>query len=1082
MMLGYKRALTPEDLWELNRHDRAANLSAVFRANWKRQVAAKGDKASLVTAMWKSFGLTFLMAAFFKLGNDLLAFVAPQLLKAMIGFTQSETDPDWHGYAYAAGLLVTAVVQSICLHQYFHRVMTTGMRLRSALISAVFRKSLVLTNSSRQDKTSGEIVNLMAVDSQRFLDLMSYLQMVWSAPLQICLSLYFLWELLGPSVLAGVGVMVLMIPLNGVIAKKQRAYQVKQMGQKDRRIKMMNEVLNGMKGIKLYAWEKPFSDLITSIRESELRVLRSSAYLGAAGSFSWNTAPFLVSLVTFITYTKTGNTLTAEKAFVALSLFNLLRFPLAILPMMISSLVQASVSLTRLREFLLLEENADNVLTESAESGGTADADSTPGASETSSAVTDYAEVEDGESAPLIASEPAPSCVEAAAAAAAGGAAVGHGGVSIADGDFSWLKGEAPTLSNVNISIKPGSTAAVVGQVGSGKSSLVSALLGDMEKIKGSVARPKDVAYVPQTAWIQNATVKDNILFGKEFDAKRYSKVIHACGLEPDLEQLPDGDRTEIGEKGINLSGGQKQRVSLARAVYQDADLYILDDPLSAVDSHVGKHIFSKCLSSKGLLRKKTVLLVTHAIHFLPSVDQVIVLRGGQVTESGCYDELINAGGDFAKFVEEFSKEETEEEEEGASRQESTASEANPKPASKQPSTASASGADKEKATEATALIKKESVNTGNVKGRVYMLYVNAIGKGITLLILLCLALGQASQVGSNFWLSYWSNNGETDPDKVAKQIDMYLGVYGALGLGFSFFSLGVSLSLANGSVHASRTLHLRMLKSVLRSPMSFFDTTPMGRIVNRFSEDIYTIDQTIPQSLRSFLGTLMQVISIIVVIAINTWQFMLAVLPLAIVYFFIQRFYVATSRQLQRVNSVSKSPIYAHFSECLAGVSSIRAYNKQDAFIKENERRVNRNLEAYYPSICANRWLAMRLEFVGNCIIFFAGIFAVVERHNLSGGVVGLSLSYAMSVTQTLNWMVRMSSQVSGTHYGVAPGRGIWPSRRTVARWLPSCQVSPRAVFCVVDGLPLSLPHPPLPPLTLVVCSWRRTLWPSSA
>jgi len=354
---------------------------------------------------------------------------------------------------------------------------------------------------------------------------------------------------------------------------------------------------------------------------------------------------------------------------------------------------------------------------------------------------------------------------------------------------------------------------------------------------------------------------------------------------------------------------------------------------------------------------------------------------------------------------QEESEKETEEED-GATRQDSTPDLALA-PAGKRASQPDS------KATEATALIKKEHVGTGNVKGRVYMMYVNAIGKGITICILLFLALGQGSQVGSNFWLSYWSNESELHPANVTKDIDMYLGVYGALGLGFSFFSLGVSLCLASGSIRASRTLHLNMLKSVLRSPMSFFDTTPMGRIVNRFSEDIYTIDQTIPQSLRSFLGTLLQVISIIIVIAISTWQFMLAVLPLAVVYFFIQRFYVATSRQLQRINSVSKSPIYAHFSECLAGVSSIRAYNKQAEFIKENETRINRNLEAYYTSICSNRWLAMRLEFVGNCIIFFAGVFAVIERHTLSGGLVGLSLSYAMSVTQTLSWMVRMSSQV---------------------------------------------------------------------
>jgi len=316
--------------------------------------------------------------------------------------------------------------------------------------------------------------------------------------------------------------MILMIPLNGVIAKKQRDLQVKQMGHKDRRIKMMNEIFNGIKGIKLYAWERPFRELITNTRESELRVLKSSAYLGAAGSFSWNTAPFLVSLVTFITYTKTGNVLTAEKAFVALSLFNLLRFPLAILPMMISALVQASVSLVRLRTFLLLPENADNVLKEG-DAGGTTGPIDITSSSETSSI--QATESEEDASTPLLINEaptPAPAPTPAHHGDVAGAV---PGGVSIVDGEFAWVKGELPALTDVNIDIKPGTTAAVVGQVGCGKSSLVSALLGDMEKTKGIVVRPSNLAYVPQTAWIQNATVRDNILFGKTFDARRYHKV-----------------------------------------------------------------------------------------------------------------------------------------------------------------------------------------------------------------------------------------------------------------------------------------------------------------------------------------------------------------------------------------------------------------------------------------------------------------------------------------------------------------------------------------------------------------------------
>eukprot|EP00051_Salpingoeca_urceolata_P006609 m.87350 g.87350 ORF g.87350 m.87350 type:complete len:1483 (+) comp14906_c0_seq3:85-4533(+) len=945
MVKGYRRPLQGDDLFELNRQDQADLISEKFHRNWRRELESPG-KPSMLRAMRRSFGGPFFMAAVFKASQDTLAFVAPQLLKHLMKFVQDPDAPVWHGYFLAAGMLLAALFQSIFLHQYFHRAFATGMRLRSSLTSAVYNKSLRLSMASRQEATTGEIVNLMSTDAQRFNDSTPYLHVLWSGPFQIALSLYFLWDLMEWATLAGVGVMILMIPVNGVIAKWSRALQVKQMKRKDARIKLMNEVLNGIRVIKIYAWERPYREFVRLVRGKELEVLKTGAYLDGIGAFSWTVTPFLVSLVTFIVYAKFIGNLTPEKAFVSLSLFNLLRFPLAVVPFVVTSLVQCSVSLNRIKRFLLLPEFDPDAVTKE--------------------------ELRQG----------LPVC-------------------AIKNGDFAWSSSTS-TLSNINFEVHAGQIVAVVGTVGCGKSSLLSAALGDIAKTNGTVMQRGCVAYVPQQAWIQNGTVKDNILFGKAFDEARYKKVLWACALEADLEILEGGDLTEIGEKGINLSGGQKHRISLARAVYQDCDLYLLDDPLSAVDSHVGKHIFKHVIGPEGLLKDKARVLVTHLVHFLPKVDQVYVLQKGVVSETGSYSELVDAQGAFAEFLSEHMTEQQSEQS-----PEKTHAENSDEP--KSPEKKKEAKNDDGKG----GLIASETAELGSVKSTVYLAYLRALGWPIVGIMLFLFFASYGFQAGSNFWLAYWSDQALKHEQKTQDRLDVYLGVYAALGIGNAIGMLASTILMALGAIYASKRLHENLLHSVLRSPMAFFDTTPMGRILNRFAQDINVIDQKIPATFRSFARTALQVLSVVAVISYSTPIFLAAVVPLTFFYGFIQRYYVASSRQLKRLASVRRSPIYAHFSETLAGVSSIRAYGRQQPFIEDNQDKVDFYLEAWYPNISSNRWLAVRLEFVGNCIIFFAAMFAVIERHKLSPSIVGLSVSYAMTVTQTLNWMVRMTSDL---------------------------------------------------------------------
>lgn len=808
---GFRKPLETSDLWSMNPEDMATEIVPKFDKYWNKNLRKtdevesvkasyrqtsgqvnftsnqKKKIASILPPICKAFGATFMFGAFLKLIQDVMTFISPQILKLLIGFIEGD-EPMWKGYFYSILLLLTAMLQTLVLSQYFHRMFLVGLRIRTALIAAIYRKALRMSNAARKESTLGEIVNLMSVDAQRFMDLTAYINMIWSAPLQIVLALYFLWNILGPAVLAGLAVMIILIPVNALIANKVKTLQIRQMKSKDERVKLMNEVLNGIKVLKLYAWEPSFEQQILKIRVKEIQVLKEAAYLNAGTSFIWSCAPFLVSLVSFTTYVLIDekNVLNSTIAFVSLSLFNILRFPLSMLPMMITNIVQAYVSVKRINKFMNMEELDPN-------------------------------NVQHDPSEPHA--------------------------LVIDNGTFCWDSEEIerPILRNINLHVEQGQLVAIVGTVGSGKSSLLSALLGEMDKISGKVNTKGSIAYVSQQAWIQNATLQDNILFGKALNKSVYNSVIEACALTPDFKMLPAGDQTEIGEKGINLSGGQKQRVALARAVYNDSENYFLDDPLSAVDSHVGKHIFEKVLGPNGLLKNKTRILVTHSITYLPEVDNIIVLKDGEITESGTYKQLLEKKGAFAEFLVQHLQEVhvddgseadlreikqqlestmgADELQQKLTRVRSRISESLSESGSvtdrkslngsltRQYSTESQQSANyvhsnsvsvsKEKDAPkpnniGEKLTEIEKTETGSVKWKVYSHYLKSIGWFLSISTIVMNAVFQSFSIGSSVWLSIWSNDNQAVGNNTfdtAKR-DMYLGVYGALGFGQGMFPL----------------------------------------------------------------------------------------------------------------------------------------------------------------------------------------------------------------------------------------------------------------------------------------------------
>uniref|UniRef100_G1NNS2 ATP binding cassette subfamily C member 1 n=1 Tax=Meleagris gallopavo TaxID=9103 RepID=G1NNS2_MELGA len=918
--IGYKKPLERDDLFELNESDSPYSVGPNFEKQWRKEIQKSFYKPSLIFPLWQTFKFLLLKVAFLKAAADILAFMSPQIMKSMITVSEDHTSSHGSGYGYAIALFFVVLSQTL-LHQLYQRNnMLTAVKVKTAVVGLIYKKALTLANFSRRRYTTGEMVNLMSADAQQLMELIVNINLLWSAPFQIIMAVIFLWKELGPSVLAGVAVLLLVIPLNALIAAKVKTLQKSQMKYSDQRVKLLNEMLHGIKILKLYAWEPSYQRKVMDIREREVDVLKSSGYLKTYSMLTLTCIPFMVSLATFgvYFYLDKEHVLTAAKVFTSISLFNILRLPLFDLPSVISAVAQTKVSLSRLEDFLF----AENLNPEDVD--------------------TNYS---------------------------------GNHAVELTAASFCWEKNGLPVLKNLSVSIPEGSLVAVVGQVGSGKSSFLSALLGEMEKLEGTVHRRGSVAYVAQQAWIQNGSLQENILFGTDLNRSYYELVLESCALLPDLEQLPNGDQTEIGERGVNISGGQKQRVSLARAVYSNADLYLLDDPLSAVDVHVGKHLFEKLIGPSGLLKSKTRVLVTHNLTLLPHADLIIVMEEGKISEMGSYQELISKRAKFVELIQVFSEENRSE-----------------KTTPNEGENICIVSSDQWK----ILRNNKEKVATGGVS-IIVLKYLQAFDWRWMWLSVAAYLGQNALAIGQNLWLSTWTAETSkiSDFTEWQQSRNYKLGIYGLLGFLQGLLVCCGAYVLTQGSLAASRTLHHQLLDSVLHLPLQHFETNPVGQIINRFTKDLFIVDIRFHYYLRSWLNCTLDVVGTVLVITFSSPLFIVVVIPLGYLYFIIQRYYIASSRQIRRLAGASHSPVISHFMETILGGSTIR------------------NLVYFYNNVISNRWLSVRLEFLGNLMVFFAALFVVLAGNTVSSSTVGLSISYALNIIQSLNFWVRKACEI---------------------------------------------------------------------
>lgn len=1041
---GKRKVLALEDLNELEQEDRSVYIWRAFRPHLRavetrhrqqqQQQQRQGHQNVTITtktssstggwrllqALLRTYPGTFIAVSVFQLITSLCGFGVPLSLKYLVDFigswTTSTTIPPT-AYVAAAVLFLCPALAALANVQQFKSARRLIFRCRAALVGLVFRQTLRV-DGAVSTYSSGQVINLCTVDAGN-CDAIRYLPFLWAVPLEVSLSIALIFWVLRCwiSGLVGVVLVVLSVFLTVKLSERLRRAQRALMKRKDARLSLLGEGLQGIRVLKLLAWERDFLGKLEETRASELAALRTFILTRCLISILWTSAPVLVSALTFLLHTLVlQRPLSASQGYATLALFGLLRDPLSSLNTYLNSYVKAQVSLGRLERFLLeaplLQKYEGRLLTDDDD-----DDDEIEGGEEDE-------RKEEREPGSLNHDEPSLSSLRPGEVLLGGDS--DNDGASFAWGDSTQDGRGGLLLSAVRLHAQPGALVCIYGPTGSGKSSLLMALLGEMrlvsspapEKIMEVSSTPclarccgGRVSYAAQRPWLLNGTIRSNILFGQPLDPARYEAALEACALRPDLEALEGGDLTEIGEKGVTLSGGQQQRLSLCRAIYHPSDIVLLDDVLAAVDAHVSQHLVRECLTGP-LLQGRTRILVTHQVALtLPIADQALVLGlDGRVVAQGNPKEDPSVMKELGQVVVAVDAQavnaEAEEEVKEEGKNEEPVAEAK-KPTSlvaPTPSTLlTAKG-------QGTQLVKAEQKAEGRVKWRVYLAYVQAAG-GFALAVpaVLTFAGVQALYYFQNKALGDWVVKLEEDGQAHHNADGVYPYVY------FSVANIAVvvlqALLTSGGSLLASRRIHQDMGRRVLRAPMAWFERTPLGRVQNRFSSDMDTIDVDVMDTLTKFLSRLAAVLTITAVILRNMAPLVLGMLPVFLLSFHVGYTYQRSARELKRLDSVTRSPIYSHFSETVSGVATLRAYGAQRRFVAESDKRVDVNDKVYHHLWSSNRWLAVRLQLLGAAVVGMVGLYLLVTLGSVAGQTAGLVLLFSSNFSDNMNTLIRMQA-----------------------------------------------------------------------
>ncbi|XP_042385542.1 putative ABC transporter C family member 15 [Zingiber officinale] len=918
----------------------------------KRKAESSSFQRAIVHSVRRCLALNAIFAGL----NTLSSYLGPFLISGLVDFI-SDRDSGGvrrrRGYILACLFFAAKTVESLTQRQWYFGARQIGVRVRAALMVAIYNKSLLIKYSGT---STGKIINFLDVDVERVADFFWHIHGIWLLPVQVSLALLILYVNLGfAAAFSALVATIVVMASNTPLANLQERLHSKIMEAKDSRIKATAETLKCMRILKLHSWETAFLDKLLLLREEERSWLKRYLYTCSAIAFLFWASPTLVSVVAFGVCILVGTPLTAGAALSALATFRILQEPIYNLPELVAMITQTKVSVNRIQDFLKEEEQTQFWPSKNTEASS-------------------------------------------------------HVALEIEPGEYNWeansnSNSKKPTLKiDKRIQAMRGEKVAVCGTVGSGKSSFLCSIIGEIPRVTGGrITVFGTRAYVPQSAWIQSGTVQENVLFGKEMDRRWYQQVLESCALNMDIGTWADGDSTLVGERGINLSGGQKQRIQLARAVYNNSDVYLLDDPFSAVDAHTGTHLFKECLMR--LLSSKTVIYVTHQLEFLAAADLILVLRDGKVVQSGKYQELMEeTDGELVQQMAAHNESLSQvrpSDENGLSV--SVSHKLKKKKKKQQQQLREVKHYADSGISELIERSQEEEREFGRVKWHVYRTFVTSAYRGALVpLLLLCQVLFQALQMGSNYWIA-WA----TEKDGRVSRETM-LGGFVILSAGSSVFVLGRAVLLATIAIETAQRLFLGMITNIVRAPMSFFDATPSSRILNRSSTDQSTVDTDIPYRLAGLVFALVQLLCIIVLMSQVAWPvFILFVIAVAVSIWY-QNYYISSARELARMVGIRKAPILHHFSESLSGAATIRCFNQEGRFSKKNLALIDDYSRITFHNYGTMEWLSVRVNFLFN-LVFFAVITILVSmpRDSIDPSLAGLAATYGLNLNVLQAWVI---------------------------------------------------------------------------
>ncbi|KAG0243882.1 hypothetical protein BGW41_001071 [Actinomortierella wolfii] len=1070
---GKKKSLRMDDIWSLHpkllshtlfmtsqakleadqalAHQQAEDHKVVAGQTDKSEDTAR--KVDLFGIIMHTVGWSFLSAAIPRLLYIPSLYVRPILFSSLINFMDSYTSryieaggvpqPVWQGFGFAIAVFVTSVLSNIFDAQFNNICFQSAIRARGAFVGLLYHKALRLSSTNKQEGI-GAIVNHMSTDVDRVIALFPVVHYIWSGLVELVIVVVQLYREIKYAMFASLGVVLVLIVICGGIAPQISKYEKLMMKESDKRMKLITELVNHIKAIKLYVWERYFIKNITESRARQLEHLKQF-YLwitGISAIFNMvNVFAIFTALTTYTAIATPDQPLDIRRIFVTITLIHMLEGPLTQVSGALPTFISGKVAFDRLKKYMESEEICSDNLERHPDPEASDIAYEirdgtfgwyTPAAIKTITEEREKEAKEKAEKSEKEAKEKEKKEMKNMSSEK------GEGTKDIMDVTNEELASEerptdntslsnvssrdtlGPVLHNISLTVKRGSLTAVVGRVGEGKSSLIGALLGEMHKYSGTVRSYGRLAYVAQSAWILSDTVRNNILFGREYDQEKYLQVVHACALDSDFKMLVSGDKTKVGEKGINLSGGQKQRIAIARAVYADADVYIFDDPLSAVDAHVDRHIFEEVINK--LLAQKTRILVTNGVHHLSNVDQIVVIKDGRITQDGSYEKLIvDTDGDLYRLVQESKlthgvKKEVESADEESlietPQDSESVSDLSKRPeVHRQKTTKWGEKKDDLDLTDHQNIDDEVKIE-GRVGWNVYKYYLKAVGmKACIAFVFACIAC-MILEFNTQLWLKNWGSDNEKPVPTHGRTYWMLTYLCWMMS-GMLMITMMVGITMVVMARRASKNLHASMLVPMIRSPMSFFDVTSSGKVINRFSHDISSIDIELPANFLTLLFLVTAVILQFAFAVAATAYFLILLAILLACYYYLAGYFLVSSRELKRLDSAARSPMYAHFGETLNGLMTLRGFGEAERFAMQATKMLDQSQQVYYLTNSTQRWLQMMLAFLSDIVLGFIAVMAVVQRNTASAGVFAIVLSQIGTLTGFVSSMMMEYCQI---------------------------------------------------------------------